>query len=91
MGQPLATQCSTTVKGALSADESVSVDSPYFWGEAFMLQHTASGQVACPSFLQPLAQGILSTGKSLLLLRAHQGQHRRLVLPIAVLHCAQQA
>lgn len=59
------------------ADQTVSVDSPYFWNEAFALQHTASGQPACPTFLQPLAQGILSTGKSLLLLRAHQDHHRR--------------
>lgn len=59
------------------ADQTVCVDSPYFWNEAFALQHTASGQVACPAFLQPLAQGVLSTGKSLLLLRAHQDQHRR--------------
>ncbi|KAL3159096.1 hypothetical protein ABBQ32_011094 [Trebouxia sp. C0010 RCD-2024] len=58
-------------------DQTVCVDSPYFWNEAFALQHTASGQVACPAFLQPLAQGVLSTGKSLLLLRAHQDQHRR--------------
>ena len=61
----------------MSADQTVSVDSPYFWNDAFALQHTASGQVACPAFLQPLAQGILSTGKSLLLLRAHQDHHRR--------------
>lgn len=59
------------------ADQTVSVDSPYFWSEAFALQHIASGQLACPTFLQPLAEGILSTGKSLLLLRAHQDHHRR--------------
>ena len=68
------------------ADQTVSVDSPYFWNEAFALQHSASGQLACPTFLQPLAQGILSTGKSLLLLRAHQDHHRRSACRTC-LHC----
>ena len=68
------------------ADQTVSLDSPYFWNEAFALQHTASGQLACPTFLQPLAQGILSTGKSLLLLRAHQDHHRRSACR-ACFHC----
>ncbi|KAL0024129.1 hypothetical protein WJX77_000413 [Trebouxia sp. C0004] len=58
-------------------DQNVSVDSPYFWNEAFTLRRTASGDVACPNFLQPLVEGILSTGKSLILLRAHQDLHTR--------------
>ena len=59
------------------ADQNVSVDSPYFWNEAFTLRRTETGDVACPEFLQPLVEGILSTGKSLILLRAHQDLHTR--------------
>ena len=69
----------------LCTDQTVSVDSPYFWNDAFTLRRTATGQVACPTFLQPLVQGILSTGKSLLLLRAHQGIHTRYLLLFATL------
>ncbi|KAL0048039.1 hypothetical protein WJX82_006302 [Trebouxia sp. C0006] len=58
-------------------DQNVSVDSPYFWNEAFTLRRTETGDVACPEFLQPLVEGILSTGKSLILLRAHQDLHTR--------------
>lgn len=65
------------LRAALCTDQTVSVDSPYFWKEAFFLRLNSSGEVACPTFLQPLAQGILSTGKSLLLLRARQGAARQ--------------
>ena len=64
----------------LTAAERRSVDSPDFWTAAYSLRRTAEGQVACPAFLQPLAQGILSTGKSLILLRARQGMHPRFAL-----------
>ena len=62
---------------ALTADQRVSVDAPDFWTAAYTLRRCGAGQLACPAFLQPLAQGILSTGKCLILLRAHQGMHQR--------------
>ena len=61
----------------VAADQRVSVDAPDFWTAAYSLRLDGGGQVACPAFLQRLAQGILSTGKSLILLRAHHGMNQR--------------
>ena len=56
----------------LHADGSVSVDSTQFWYEAYSLRRKRDGSLACPDFLSPLIQGILSAGKSVVLLRTHQ-------------------
>ncbi|KAL0024075.1 hypothetical protein WJX79_003630 [Trebouxia sp. C0005] len=71
-------------------DQNVSVDSPYFWNEAFTLQRTETGDIACPEFLHPLVEGILSTGKSVILLRAHQDLHTRTSATPASLQKAMQ-
>lgn len=65
-------------KAAASADQRVLVDAPDFWTAAYTLRKSGNAKVACPAFLQPVAHGILSTGKSLILIRAHHSMHQRL-------------
>lgn len=56
----------------------VSVEDANFWhGGAFRLRRGADESVICPRFLDPLVGGILSAGKSMLLLRMKQPQTNR--------------
>ena len=64
--------CRSTVCPLCRADKTISVESPQFWYDAYRVRLKRDSSPACPSFLGGLIPGILSAGKSVVLMRTHQ-------------------
>lgn len=50
----------------------VAVESEGFWQQGYVLRRTSTGSPVAPRFLQALLPQVLSAGKSVILMAAHQ-------------------